>query len=564
MTDYRLSVSARHCEAWVCREWILFAVLCPLFSILGCLSLATAEENLGAHILIVANGKWPDSVKIANYYAEKRNVPREQICLLECPTAETISRADFIKTIQDPIREFLETKGLLMRAASTPIRNKIRYMVLCYGVPLKVASDPKLVEAEAQRWPEQFRRNEAAIDSELALLPVEFRKTGVIRNPLYNRPNSTFAEPMNLELILVTRLDGPNAETAKALIDRALEGEAWGIHGRGYFDARGITKPGYVEGDNWIRKCHEFAKRAGFECVLDENEPIFDEGYAMTDCVLYAGWYTGSISGAPARKSFRFRPGAIAYHLHSDSGGTVRHETTCWVGPFVLRGVACTMGCVYEPYLPGSPNVAIFFERLLQGHTFAESAYASQQWLSWQTTFVGDPLYRPFAKDLGQQIAALEKAGRREVVFAYLRRINLLWNGDKRDEAMRLAREYQARLADPVLSEKIADMLCDGGDLVGAIPEYKEAARTTRDDWQAIRLHYKIADAYQKLGKDHLALQSLETILQRSPNYEGKVGLYLRMIPLAYKIGPKAKADAWKAEALKLNPSLTNNPSLRQ
>jgi hypothetical protein len=59
-------------------------------------------------------------------------------------------------------------------------------------------------------------------------------------------------------------------------------------------------------------------------------------------------------------------------------------------------GAVATLGNVFEPYLSLTPNLDIFHDRLRAGFTFAEAAYMSQKFLSWQTTFVGDPLYRPF------------------------------------------------------------------------------------------------------------------------------------------------------------------------
>lgn len=562
-------LNARPLGKWRTKRFALLAILLSLGSSLNCL----AAGNQGQFVLVVANRNVPDSVKIARYYAERRGVPKEQICLLDCPPTEVVTRAEYTKTIETPIREFMEKQGLIRRepvitkgdearTGLVTVFNKIRYLALCFGVPVRINADPKMTEKDVQRWPEQFRRNEAAVDSELALLPAEFPRYGYVPNPLYNYPDPSFREPMNHRLILVTRLDGANADQARSLIDRAIEGERFGLTGRAYFDGRGIKSGGYALGDEWIRKCYELTKAAGFESVFDESPEIFDVGYPMTDCVLYAGWYTGSVSGAPARKGFRFRPGAFAYHLHSDSAGTMRSETTCWTAPLVTRGAACTMGCVFEPYLQGSPNIAIFFDRFLQGYNFAESAYASQQMLSWQTTFVGDPLYRPFAINLDDQISALEKAGRPEVVFAYLRRINLLLNDNKTEDALRYATDLNDHLKSTVLMEKIGDIV-SATDGVNAIQHYKDAVKDTRDDWQAIRLYYKLANAFQSIGKEGLALQNLETILERWPDYEGKVGLYLKLVPLAYKVGPVAKANAWKADALKLSPSLTNNPAFK-
>lgn len=63
------------------------------------------------------------------------------------------------------------TNGQPLRVARKVVASKIRYVVLCYGVPLKILRDRDLHEtAEATLRPE-FRRNEAAVDSELACLP---------------------------------------------------------------------------------------------------------------------------------------------------------------------------------------------------------------------------------------------------------------------------------------------------------------------------------------------------------------------------------------------------------
>ncbi|RYD62488.1 MAG: TIGR03790 family protein, partial [Verrucomicrobiaceae bacterium] len=108
------------------------------------------------------------------------------------------------------------------------------------------------------------------------------------------------------------------------------------------------------------------------------------------------GWYAEQVTGTFTQPKFQFAPGAIAVHIHSFSGVTVRDSRKQWVGPLLAAGAAATLGNVYEPYLALTPHLDTFFERLGSGFTFAESAYMSQRALSWMTTFVGDPLYRPF------------------------------------------------------------------------------------------------------------------------------------------------------------------------
>jgi hypothetical protein len=70
-----------------------------------------------------------------------------------------------------------------------------------------------------------------------------------------------------------------------------------------------------------------------------------------------------------------------------------------WVGPLIRRGAAATLGNVYEPFLQLTPMLDLFYDRLVNGLTFAESAYAALREVSWMTTIVGDPLYRPFSLD---------------------------------------------------------------------------------------------------------------------------------------------------------------------
>jgi hypothetical protein len=113
-------------------------------------------------------------------------------------------------------------------------------------------------------------------------------------------------------------------------------------------------------------------------------------------------WYSDKISGVLADPTFRFSPGAVAVHLHSFSAASIRSLEHNWVGPLLHHGAAATLGNVYEPFLALSPALDIFHDRLLQGMTFAESAYASIRPISWMTTCVGDPLYRPFS-DLDQK-----------------------------------------------------------------------------------------------------------------------------------------------------------------
>ena len=80
----------------------------------------------------------------------------------------------------------------------------------------------------------------------------------------------------------MTRLDGPTAEIARGLVDKALQGEADGLWGRTYFDLRNTTDPAYKMGDDWIRNASEVCRHLGFDTIVDENPGTFPAGFPMS------------------------------------------------------------------------------------------------------------------------------------------------------------------------------------------------------------------------------------------------------------------------------------------
>ena len=148
--------------------------------------------------------------------------------------------------------------------------------------------------------------------------------------------------------------------------------------------------------DLWLRNIAETARKKGSPVIFDNIEAMFPPFYPMRSVALYFGWYSQDVAGPFTRPDFRFQRGAVAVHIHSFSGQSLRDPRRFWCAPLLAAGAAATLGNVYEPYLGLTPALDIFHDRLRAGFTFAESAYMSQHFLSWMTTFVGDPLYRPF------------------------------------------------------------------------------------------------------------------------------------------------------------------------
>ena len=396
----------------------------------------------GDEVVVIYNSRVPESKIVADHYAQVRQIPEKQIYGFDLTTNEEMSRAEFRDSLQVPLANKLEADGLWKlamtfypgttnqpdRAVRKVVASKIRYTVLCYGVPLKITPDINIHENVAEKMQPELRRNEAAVDSELAWLPLlhmEFPLTGPFPNWLYGATNAALFDPTN-GILLIARLDGPTVEIANGLVDKAVQAERDGLWGRAYFDARGLEPTNsYYTGDQWILAAAQISRELGFETTVDDKPETFPASFPMSQIAIYSGWYDPNASGPFALPKVEFMPGAFAYHLHSYSASTIRSTTDNWCGPLLAKGATCTMGCVYEPYLAGTPNVAVFLQMFGNGFTFGEAAWAAQPVLSWQTTVIGDPLYRPFGKSPQRLHFELSHAHNPLNELSYLRLVNL-------------------------------------------------------------------------------------------------------------------------------------------
>ncbi len=509
----------------------------------------------GDSAIVLYNSSVEDSKSVASHYFTARGVPANQLIGLPLPTSETMTRKEFREQLQEPLLKALSERGLWKLRADATTRefnltnapavteSHIRYLVLCFGVPLKITRDNSLAEASAEKLQPELRRNEAAVDSELAALPLALGRhqlTSALPNRNYAATNIATLHPTN-GILLVARLDGPIAAIARGLVDKALVAERDGLWGRAYFDARGIRDGGYLAGDEWLRKAADVVRRFGFETALDDTPATFSAGFPLSQVGLYAGWYDGNVSGPFARNSVEFMPGAVAYHLHSFSAHTLRSADKNWCGPLLAKGATATMGCVDEPFLAGTPDLGVFFHRLTAaGWTFGEAAYAAQGSLSWQTTIVGDPLYQPFGRHPGEMHAGLLKRRNPVVAWSHLRVVNLnLAQGTSAAEMVGYLNEQAETKSSAVLLEKLGDLQLklEKPDL--AIEVWDKALANQPTQQQRVRLLVARAEQLTKLGREIpslVAWQELAALLPPSPEL---TRVKQRLEELELKLKPK-------------------------
>ena len=373
-------------------------------------------------VLVVANKRMARSVEVARHYLAGRGIPEENLLVLSLSLHETMSREEFDDVLKKEVAAKLADPGGKRLAA----------VVLVYGVPLKV-------EAPAPTWEESdllkgYRREQeslaragkeradataasraaelrekiaallrhdqrAAVDSELFLAKKSgYPLQGWLANPYFLGYQGQKGLLSKDEVVLVSRLDGPDAATARRIIDDSLEAERNGLQGKAYFDARWRRPPeskglgGYARYDLSLHRAAD-AAASRLSTIVDEGGALFAPG-SCPDTALYAGWYSlGRYVDA-----FSWNKGSIGYHIASSECDTLRNrQSSVWCLKMLEKGIAATIGPVYEPYVQGFPLPELFFGLLLEGEfTLGEAYLLSLPFISWQMVLVGDPLYRPF------------------------------------------------------------------------------------------------------------------------------------------------------------------------
>ena len=393
-------------------------------------------------ILVIANADNAASMRIARYYCQKRDVPSKNILTvsLGIKLTDTISRSDYEKRLAEPIRE---------RLFDLEFAGKIRCLLTTYGLPYKVgprgpikALQGRLKELEQLAWQEKNaierlqqngltsskeynerkrrllllqmeidhingKETAASVDSELSMVlfgayelyrwqpnmlssrgPTAWEPDPALRQPRGAMAGRDFAT------LMVSRLDGPNYNIVKALVDKAIAAEKNGLKGIAYIDSRGLAAkslPGRV--DQSLRDLAMLIRlRTGMPVKEEPTEKLFAPA-ACPKAAIYCGWY----SLKNYVDAFDFVDGAIGYHISSFEAVNLREPNSSQWCPAMLRdGITATLGAVAEPYLHSFPQPNAFFGELFNGRCLVEAFYRTKPFNSWQLILIGDPLYRPF------------------------------------------------------------------------------------------------------------------------------------------------------------------------
>src|SRR5438045_9757052 len=105
---------------------------------LGAQALTAAEP--GSSVVVIYNSAISESKQVAEYYAQKRDVPANQVLGFALPENESMTRQEYLDKLERPLLTLLQDRGLFKMepsgTASNPalkrvIASTIRYAALC-------------------------------------------------------------------------------------------------------------------------------------------------------------------------------------------------------------------------------------------------------------------------------------------------------------------------------------------------------------------------------------------------------------------------------------------------
>ncbi len=431
-------------------------------------------QSLGAAIdkdkvFILANSDDAASVRIAQEYSNLREIPTANIIALPLGKAATVSREFYNDKIAEPLSKKLFEMGAVAGTENkNPNEGEKRYaltrfdadfLVLCRGVPHRIAATPKRNDRPAEN-------DHAAVDSELALLfNAPYKLAGIQKNPLFFNREDENAYKTNF-ILRTARLDGITETDALDMVRRGIAAEKKGLMGRAYID----KAQKMALGDDWLEHCAKIAGELGFDTTLDEEKNVLGCFTRLDAVAVYFGWYASRITpNFLSPPVFQVSEGACGWRVASFSADNLGSESY-WTAGLIARGMSATVGNVYEPFLPPTHNCDKFFVWLALGNSAGEAAYFSLPSISWQAVFFGDPLYTPFRYTLERQLEDIAKGDYSEThAYAVIRMMNLIEKKRGADDALAFASKYVSKFKRIPLFYKIAQMLDKGGKTAEAL-----------------------------------------------------------------------------------------------
>lgn len=314
-------------------------------------------------LAVLVNDQDPQSVAVAAYYQQARQIPPANVVTLSFPPADTLGGADFS----------------------------------ALKAEIDAAIGPQ-IQAFAVTWTNPHRVDCQSLVSALAL-GVDQKFCSGQGNPCSMSAPSGYYDSPSLApftdhgLRPAMHLAGVSAEEVFKLIDRGVAADGTFPAGTGYFlrttdPARSVRWPQLAQSQA------DWAHDGGLQLEYIDNSANLAVDFitAKTDILFYL---TGLVS-VPEIASNTYLPGAVADHLTS-FGGQIPQSGQMSVVRWLEAGATASYGTAFEPcnYPWKFPNSLALLPHYFRGETVIEAYWKSVDWPG-EGVFVGEPLARPW------------------------------------------------------------------------------------------------------------------------------------------------------------------------
>jgi len=314
-------------------------------------------------LAILVNDQDPQSMAVAAYYQDKRQIPADNVITLSFPPADSLSAADFSN---------LKTQ-------------------------IDAAIGPQ-IQAFAVAWTNPHRVDCQSLVSALAL-GVDTKYCSTQGNPCsMSAPSGYYDSPSlapftDLGIRPAMHLAGVSADEVYKVIDRGVAADGTFPTATGYF-LRTTDPDRSVRWPQLSQSQNDWAHEGGLTIeYIDNNLNQAVDFITGKPDVLF---YLTGLAAVPEIASNTYLPGAIADHLTS-YGGQIPQSGQMSIVRWLEAGATASYGTAFEPcnYPWKFPNSLALLPHYFRGETLIEAYWKSVDWPG-EGVFVGEPLARPW------------------------------------------------------------------------------------------------------------------------------------------------------------------------
>lgn len=290
-------------------------------------------------------------------------------------TLEVLTESQFLINVEEPLQEALNAQELENR--------NIWGIVLGYKIP--------------GGYYDSNPSNEDVISATSRISRIEHTFSSKTENPIFGRQVfRRFDADDASNLLIVSRIDGPNLQFAKNIVDNGDNlNKQQNVNGTFYIDP--YSDRATTGAEDYTNLLLDFKDNHLPTLNLSQwattlQDPYIDSiiPFVEADSFIWS-WFSDRSTTSFFQNSNAIR--VFAYNADYDGAFEVRSDTgKRWPYLALDAGYVATAGSMSNPTIPGFLDPNSFYYSLLRGATIGESFYFSVPHLDWTITLFGDPL----------------------------------------------------------------------------------------------------------------------------------------------------------------------------